>query len=86
MSYYNLDGFFMNYRDSNQPSLWLTSFALQTLWNTRNPYWEYECYVPEDLLNNVALWITKQQNQTTGAFNDVGPLFDLKMKVRNRSW
>ncbi|XP_074646935.1 CD109 antigen-like [Tubulanus polymorphus] len=84
MSYYNDTGYFSVFRDHQEPSVWLTAFILQTLHHARNPDWEYEVFIPLDLLNKVALWLIDQQvsdanNPDNGVFKEIGGIYDQKM-------
>ncbi|XP_064641488.1 CD109 antigen-like isoform X2 [Lineus longissimus] len=81
MSYYNEEGYIQGFRDFPDKSVWLTAFALGSLYDAREADWEYDMFIPMELLNKIALWLISQQNKDTGAFYNEGPLYDSKMKV-----
>ena len=61
----------------------MTSFALRTLHAVVASEWSEEVYIPLEVINRVALWITDQQNKTTGAFPETSSLvYDRNMDVR----
>ena len=61
----------------------LSAIALQTLEDADEADWrDNGLFIPVELRNRIALWLTKQQDNITGAFWDRAPLYDRKMKVR----
>ncbi len=56
--------------------------ALQTLSLARNPEWEDILYVDLDIINEMALWLITQHDQSTGAFVPKGEHFyDYRIRV-----
>ena len=43
--------------------------------------WRDDLYIPASLLDDMALWLTTQQDKETGAFFDQAPLYDRKLWV-----
>nr|UCK81480.1 macroglobulin-complement related protein-like 2 [Arenicola marina] len=66
-TYLNEDGSFKIVRRSNVSCVWLTSYVLDTLHDMFITEWAEKVYVPLDILNKMALWLTKQQ-QPDGTF------------------
>ncbi|KAI0217799.1 Alpha-2-macroglobulin-P [Lamellibrachia satsuma] len=83
LGYMNPDGSFSMFRDyqDHTPSTWLSAIALQTLEDADEADWrDNGLFIPVELRNRIALWLTKQQDNITGAFWDRAPLYDRKMK------
>ena len=59
----------------------LTAFTLKILQNADEADWRITTYIPTELLNTMAAWICKYQNETTGAFWDPAPAYDRKLWV-----
>jgi len=60
----------------------LSAIALQSLEDADEADWrDSGLFIPVGVRNRIALWIAKQQNNVTGAFWDVAPVYDRKMKV-----
>ncbi len=43
--------------------------------------WSEDIYVDVDIINKVAIWITSVQNQTSGAYYEIGSIYDRHMWV-----
>ncbi|KAK2182230.1 hypothetical protein NP493_362g02042 [Ridgeia piscesae] len=83
LGYMNPDGSFSMFRDyqTHTPSTWLSAIALQSLEDADEADWrDSGLFIPVGVRNRIALWIAKQQNNVTGAFWDVAPVYDRKMK------
>ena len=81
MSYYNsTHKSFSMFRDHHEPSVWLTAFAAKSLHKASVGEWEYNLYIPIDIINDMMIFITGQQSKTTGSFIDPAPLYDRKMR------
>ncbi|CAH1797576.1 unnamed protein product [Owenia fusiformis] len=70
---------FRLFREHTNSSLWMTAFVLKTFNAARESDWEGDLYIPINFLNRIAMWVVNQQNTTTGAFKQVGKLYDRKM-------
>ena len=59
-------GSFAMFRDQNsqQPSVWLTAFVLESLSNANEADWILEFYVSSDLLNKISLFLCDIQHPT----------------------
>lgn len=80
MSYMNKDGSFSMFRDHSRPSVWLTAFVAKTLYGARTyGEWERDFFIPLELINQMVVWICKQQDLITGAFHGNGSAYDRKM-------
>ena len=81
LSYMQPNGSFGMWLNDTEPSLWLTSFVLKTLYDARVEDYDMYLFIPVELLNKITLWICSQQNKTTGAFNMTGNVYDRNMAV-----
>ena len=59
----------------------VTAFTLQTLNDADVAEWQQDLYIETSLLNKIATWITTQQDQSTGAFFEEGPIYDVRFQV-----
>ncbi|KAI0207911.1 Complement C3 [Lamellibrachia satsuma] len=61
------------------PCLWSTSLALEFLSMAVLPEWEHTLYIDVAVLNRLALWLTSQQNVTSGAFRSTKYIPDIRL-------
>lgn len=60
-----------------------TSLALEFLSMAVLPEWEHTLYIDVAVLNRLALWLTSQQNVTSGAFRSTKYIPDIRLMVGN---
>lgn len=62
----------------------LTAFTIKTLEYANEADWILTLWIPGGLINKIAIWLCEQQNKTTGAFFDNGPIYDAKYRVSSK--
>jgi len=67
-AYIQDDGSVLMFRRTTKPCVRVTSLVLKTLHAAIVSQWTETLYIPVDLLNRMALWLTLQQDNATGAF------------------
>lgn len=74
-AYMQTDGSFKMFRRSVKPCLQLTSLVLKSLHNALISQWAEIVYVDVEILNQIAIWVSSQQDPNTGAFMETSEYY-----------